>query len=118
MDPGAAVELTLEFEVGWTLRAAVRIPHLDRSATAVIEIPVREVAPWEQIRARATAARADWAQIRRDVHPAESATAAPEVEHRLTALDALVARTQDQAKAHHLLLEAETILQGLLNSSG
>jgi molecular chaperone DnaK (HSP70) len=118
LDPGAAVELTLEFEVGWTLRAAVRIPHLDRSATAVIEIPVREVAPWEQIRARATAARADWAQIRRDVHPAESATAAPEVEHRLTVLDALVARTQDQAKAHHLLLEAETILQGLLNSRG
>jgi Hsp70 protein len=118
LEPGAAVELTLEFEVGWTLRAAVRIPHLDRSATAVIEIPVREVAPWAQIRARATAARADWAQIRRDVHPAESATAAPEVEHRLTALDALVARTQDQAKAHHLLLEAETILQGLLNSRG
>ncbi|WP_232667084.1 Hsp70 family protein [Pseudonocardia sp. TRM90224] len=118
LDPGAAVELTIEFEVGWTLRAGVRIPQLDRSATAVIELPVREVAPWEQIRARATAARADWAQIRRDVHPAESAAAAPEVERRLTVLDTLVARNQDQAKAHHLLLEAETILQGLVNSRG
>ncbi|NNH72228.1 Hsp70 family protein [Nocardia uniformis] len=118
MDPGATVELTLEFAAGWTIHASVRIPHLDRSATAVIEIPVREVAAWEQIRARATAVRAGWSQIRREVHHTEASKAAPEIEHRLTQLDALVARTQDQAKAHHLLLEAETILQGLLSSRG
>ncbi|MFI6869502.1 Hsp70 family protein [Nocardia sp. NPDC050406] len=118
MDPGAAVELTLEFAAGWTIHASVRIPHLDRSATAVIEIPVREVAPWERIRSRATGVRAEWAQIRREVHHAEAAKVAPEIEHRLTTLDALVGRTQDQAKAHHLLLETETIVQGLLTSRG
>lgn len=118
MDPGATVELSLDFEAGWTIRAAVRIPYLDRSATAVIEIPVREVAPWEQLRARTTAARADWAQLRRDAHPAEIAKVASDVEHRLTVLDALVARTQDQAKTHHVLLETETIVQGLFGSGG
>lgn len=118
MEMGAAVELTLEFAAGWTIEASVRIPHLDRSATAVIEIPVREVAPWERITARTTSARAEWAQIRREVHHTEAAKVAPEIEHRLTKLDALVARTQDQAKAHHLLLETETIIQGLLNSRG
>ncbi|MFJ4657906.1 Hsp70 family protein [Nocardia sp. NPDC088792] len=118
LEPGTAVELTLEFAVGWTIHAAVRIPHLDRSATAAIEIPVREVAPWTELRSRAAAARTDWRQAGREVHRAEAAKAEPEIETRLAALDPLVARTQDQAKAHHLLLEVETILQGLLNSRG
>ncbi|MFE3194364.1 Hsp70 family protein [Nocardia sp. NPDC059240] len=118
LEPGAAVELTLEFAVGWTIHAAVRIPHLDRSATAVIEIPVREVASWDEIRARTAAARTDWRQIQREAHHAEAAKARPEVEGRLTALEPLVGRTQDQAKAHHLLLEAETILRGLIESRG
>ncbi|MVU82250.1 Hsp70 family protein [Nocardia sp. ET3-3] len=118
LEPGAVVELTLEFAVGWTVHASVRIPHLDRSATAVIEIPVREVASWDEIRTRAAAARTDWRQMQREAHRAESAKARPEIEQRLDALEPLVARTQDQAKAHHLLLEAETILQGLLNSRG
>ncbi|WP_067547225.1 Hsp70 family protein [Nocardia crassostreae] len=118
LEPGTAVELTLEFDAGWTINAAVRIPHLDRTATAVIEIPIREVAGWDQIRTRTAATRDDWRQISHEVHRAEAAKAAPEIEQRLAGLDALVARTQDQAKAHHLLLEAETILQGLLNSRG
>lgn len=118
LEPGTPVELTLEFAVGWTIHASVRIPHLDRSATAAIEIPIREVATWDVLRSRATAARTDWRQVSREVHQAESAKAAPEIEPRLAALEPLVARTQDQAKAHHLLLEAETILQGLLNSRG
>ncbi|MFF2557360.1 Hsp70 family protein [Nocardia sp. NPDC058058] len=118
LEPGAVVELTLEFAAGWTIQASVRIPHLDRSATAAIEIPVREVAPWPEIRTRAARVRTDWQQMRREAHQAETAKAEPEMEQRLTALEPLIVRTQDQAKAHHLLLEAETILRGLLNSHG
>ncbi|MFF2083977.1 Hsp70 family protein [Nocardia sp. NPDC058176] len=118
LEPGTPVELTLEFAVGWTIHASVRIPHLDRSATAAIEIPIREVAPWNILRTRTTAARTDWRQISREAHQAESAKAMPEIEPRLAVLEQLVARTQDQAKAHHLLLEAETILQGLIDSRG
>ncbi|MFI9508909.1 Hsp70 family protein [Nocardia sp. NPDC052566] len=116
--PGTAVELTLEFAAGWTIHAAVRLPHLDRTATAVIDIPVRQVADWAEIGTRAARARADWRQVRREVHHADAAKAEPEVEQRLAALDTLVEKAQDQAKAHHLLLEAETILQGLLQSKG
>ncbi|MEV6773284.1 Hsp70 family protein [Nocardia sp. NPDC051030] len=118
LEPGTAVELNLEFAAGWTIHASVRIPHLDRSAAADIEIPVRQVASWEEIRTRANAARTDWQQARREAHQAEAAKAEPEIEQRLAALEPLVARTQDQAKAHHLLLEAETILHGLLESRG
>ncbi|MEU0543524.1 Hsp70 family protein [Nocardia sp. NPDC005978] len=118
LEPGTPVELTLEFAAGWTIHAAVRIPHLDRSATAAIEIPVREVAPWSELRTRAASVRTDWQQVRREVHRAEAAKAEPEMAQRLSALEPLILRTQDQAKAHHLLLEAETIVQGLLNSHG
>ncbi len=118
LELGTPVELTLEFAVGWTIHASVRLPHLDRSATAAIEIPIREVATWDVLRSRISAARADWQQISREVHRAESVKAMPEIEPRLATLEQLVARTQDQAKAHHLLLEAETILQGLLDSRG
>ncbi len=118
LEPGTPVELTLEFALGWTIHASVRIPHLDLAATAAIEIPIREVATWDVLRSRTTAARTDWRQISREAHQAESAKAAPEIEPRLAALEPLVARSQDQAKAHHLLLEAETILQGLIDSRG
>ncbi|WP_067699286.1 Hsp70 family protein [Nocardia jejuensis] len=118
LEPGTPVELNLEFAAGWTIHASVRIPHLDRSASAAIDIPVRKVAPWDELRTRASAARTDWRQARREAHKAETAKAEPEIEQRLAALEPLVTRTQDQAKAHHLLLETETILRGLLESRG
>jgi actin-like ATPase involved in cell morphogenesis len=118
IEPGTGVELTLEFRPDWTIHASVRLPDRDRAADAVLEIPVREVASWAEIRRRAGGARAQWAQVRGEVHQAEAARAAPEVDRRLAALDSLIAKANDQAKAHHLLLEAETILHGLLESKG
>ncbi|MFC9999695.1 Hsp70 family protein [Nocardia sp. NPDC127526] len=116
--PGTEVELTLDFAPGWIINASVRLPHLDRAASAAIDIPVRQVAPWAEIRDRAARAQSEWRQVRPEVHRAESAKAAPELEQRLDAVDGLVDRAHDQAKAHHMLLEAETILQSLHERSG
>ncbi|GAB2687194.1 Hsp70 family protein [Nocardia thraciensis] len=118
LEPGTAVELTLEFAADWTIHAAVRLPHLDRTATATIEIPAREVPPWTDLSARTAALSGTWRQMRGEVHHAVAAKAEPELEQRLAALEPLLARGQDPAKAHHLLLEAETILQGLVQSKG
>lgn len=116
--PGTGVELTLEFATNWTINASVRLPHLDRTATAVIDIPVREVATWSEIDTRTAAAHSMWRQARADAHRSEVAKAEPEIEQRLATLKAIGTRRQDQAKAHHLLLETETILQSLMQSRG
>ncbi|MCA2206915.1 Hsp70 family protein [Nocardia rosealba] len=116
--PGTAVELSLEFAVGWTIHASVRLPQLDRAATAVIDIPVRQVASWTEIRSRTARAHAAWRQVRPEVHQAESAKAGPDLEQRLVAVEGLIVGAKDQAKAHHMLLEAETILQTLQESEG
>ncbi|HEU5471085.1 MAG TPA: Hsp70 family protein [Actinophytocola sp.] len=116
--PGTSVELTLEFEVGWTIRASVRVPHLDLAASALIDIPVRQVPPWPEIENAASAARTKWAALSGGLHPAEATNTGPVLRRRLDDLHALLAKRHDQAKAHYLLLEAQTMLQALSASRG
>jgi actin-like ATPase involved in cell morphogenesis len=116
--PGTGVELNLEFEVGWTIRAAVRLPHLDLAATAIIDIPIRRVPPWTDIEAAAARVRSRWSDIAARVHPVEAKNTGSALTRRLDDLDALLAKRHDQAKAHYLLLETQTMLQELSTDKG
>jgi len=115
--PGTTVELTLEFDVGWTIRAAVRLPHLDLAASAVIDIPIRQVPPWPEIQEAAARVRSRWSAVADRVHPVDGRNG-PALTRRLDDLDDLMAKRHDQPKAHYLLLEAQTLLQEISTSKG
>jgi hypothetical protein len=54
---GTSVEVTVEFQVGWTIAAEAVIPSADASAHALIEIPQRVVPGWRALRGDYTEAR-------------------------------------------------------------
>ncbi len=118
LPPGTDVEVTFEFAADWTIHVNVDLPGLNRSATGIIEVPTRQVPGWTDMRQRAAKLADDWKQVRREGHSAEVATAEPDVIRRLTAIPLLLDQQRDPAKAHHLLLEAETILSRLFESEG
>ncbi|GAB2553495.1 Hsp70 family protein [Nocardia heshunensis] len=116
LPPGSVVEVAFEFAADWTIRVDVELPGLNRSATGIIDVPKRQVPGWTELRQRAAKLEDDWKQARREGHSAEVAEAEPEVTRRLTTILPLLHQQRDPAKAHHLLLEIDTLLGRLLES--
>ncbi|UGT43287.1 Hsp70 family protein [Nocardia yamanashiensis] len=116
LPPGTDVEIAFEFAADWTIHVDVELPGLDRSATGIIEIPTRQVPGWADLRQHAAKLADDWKQARRDGRTEDVAKAESDVTKRLNAIPQLLEQQRDPAKAHHLLLEAETIVCRLLES--
>ncbi|WP_322768494.1 Hsp70 family protein [Frankia sp. Cr1] len=107
---GTPVEVTLEFQVGWTIRAEAAIPSIGTSASALLNIPPREVPDWQDLRFGYEEARTSWAE-RRDVMPRAKATRiGPEIDTLLFEIAMLLDEGHDRAQAHHKLLEAQTLV--------
>ncbi|MFG2026974.1 Hsp70 family protein [Streptomyces sp. NPDC048825] len=110
---GTAVEVTVTFEAGWTIAAEVAIPEIGARATASIDIPLRTIPAWDDLREAHRDAKGGWAELYGELPPAEADEAATAVNRLLAETDALFAEGQDRAKAHYKLMETETLLQGL-----
>ncbi|MFI1919391.1 Hsp70 family protein [Nocardia sp. NPDC020380] len=117
LPPGSHVEVAFEFAADWTIHVDVDLPGLNRSATGIIEVPTRQVPGWTEMQQRATKLEDDWKQAQREGHSAEVAEAEPDVTRRLTTILPLLHQQRDPAKAHHLLLETETLLGRLFESA-
>ncbi|QBI53038.1 Hsp70 family protein [Streptomonospora litoralis] len=110
---GTVVEVTLEFELGWTIQAEARIPQVGAAGQAAIRIPQRQVPSWEELQDKRRQLRADWEERRSHAAPGEEPQAGAELDRQLADIDALVDERQDRTKAHHKVVEAETVLQSL-----
>ncbi|PSK98493.1 Hsp70 protein [Murinocardiopsis flavida] len=110
---GSAVDVTLEFELGWTIRAEARVPRYDARGEAVILIPQRRVSSWDELRDKTRDLKSGWEERRRAAPPADVMRVGPDLDRQLTEIDALLAEGQDRTKAHHKLVEAETLLQSV-----
>ncbi|RII15937.1 Chaperone protein DnaK [Streptomyces sp. YIM 130001] len=126
---GTDVEVSVTFEAGWTIEAEVAIPAIGAAATAVIDIPLRRIPAWDDLRRAHRDAKQAWAELHDGPGPgtpndSPAADAGPESGRRsadgVTALnrllgetDALLTEGQDRAKTHYKIMETETLLQGL-----
>ncbi|MBB4932949.1 actin-like ATPase involved in cell morphogenesis [Lipingzhangella halophila] len=116
---GTAVEVTLEFELGWTIQAEARIPKADAAGQATIRIPQRQVPSWEELRRKRHELRTGWEERRSAAAPADVLRVGAQVDRQLDEIDTLIDEGQDRTKTHHKVVEAETLLQGVpVASSG
>ncbi len=110
---GSSVDVTLEFELGWTIRAEARVPRFDAHGEAVILIPQRRVSSWAELRDKARDLRSGWEERRYVAPPADVMRVGPELDRQLAEVDALLDEGQDRTNTHHKLVEAETLLQSV-----
>ncbi|GAB2988346.1 hypothetical protein GCM10023080_062360 [Streptomyces pseudoechinosporeus] len=110
---GTDVEVGVTFEAGWTIAAEVAIPEIGARATASIDIPLRTIPAWDELRQAHRDAKGAWAELYGELPPAEADEAATAVNRLLAETDGLFAEGQDRAKAHYKLMETETLLQGM-----
>ncbi|MFA1549747.1 Hsp70 family protein [Actinomadura chokoriensis] len=107
---GTPVEITLEFQPDWTIRAEARIPSVNAHATAVIELPRRKTPAWSDLERRIQELRRSWDEKRGTAVPADAVRLGPMLDRHLDEIEALLVERQDRAKTHHKTLEAETLL--------
>ncbi|WP_158574006.1 Hsp70 family protein [Streptomyces triticagri] len=121
---GTDVEVSVTFEAGWTIEAAVAIPAIGAAATAVIDIPLRRIPAWDALRSAHRDAKQAWAELHDAPAPdaghledpgsgRRSADGVTTLNRLLGETDALLTERQDRAKTHYKIMEAETLLQGL-----
>ncbi|MFI6980070.1 Hsp70 family protein [Embleya sp. NPDC050154] len=110
---GSTVEVTLEFEAGWTIRAEARLPQVGAEGSAVIDIPRREIPGWPELAERHRQVLTGWAEKRDAIPPADAIRVGPALDRLLAEIAELVRDRIDAGKTHHKILEAETLVQGL-----
>ncbi|WP_406286424.1 Hsp70 family protein [Embleya sp. NBC_00896] len=110
---GSTVEVTLEFEAGWTIRAEARLPRVGAEGSAVIDIPRREIPGWPELTERHRQVQNGWAEKRDAIPPADAIRLGPTLDRLLAEIADLVRDRIDPGKTHHKILEAETLVQGL-----
>jgi hypothetical protein len=103
----------MEFELGWTIRAHATIPSIEASATAVIDIPVRGVPEWPDLRRRRAEVSAAWSEKRNAISQTEALRIGQTIDDLLGEVELLLAEGHDRPKAHHKLLEAETLVNSV-----
>ncbi len=117
---GSEVQVDLEFQRGWTIRAEARVPAAGPGAVGVtvIEIPQIELPSWDDLRRSYQAARLSWEEKRPIASPADLMRIGPLVESLLQEVEFLLNEGLDRAKAHHKLQQAETNLDRIALPKG
>jgi actin-like ATPase involved in cell morphogenesis len=110
---GSDVIAELEFELGWTIHARATIPSIGASATAVIDIPVREVPEWPELRRRHAEVSVAWIEKRNAISPTEALRIGPAIDDLIGEVELLLAEGHDRPKTHHKLLEVETTVDSV-----
>ncbi|WP_054566799.1 Hsp70 family protein [Frankia sp. R43] len=107
---GTPVEVILEFQAGWTIRAEASVPSVQSRVAALIDIPRREVPDWSRLRMDFEDVRTRWNSTRSELAQADANRAGTEIDDLLYDVAALLDEAQDQAQTHHRLLEAGTLV--------
>jgi actin-like ATPase involved in cell morphogenesis len=115
---GTPVEVSLEFQVGWTIQADASVPSVRARASALINIPRREVPDWSRLRMDYEEARSRWAMRRAEITMAEEERVGPEIDELLRDVALLLDEGHDRAQTHYRLLEASSLVSSTAFSTG
>jgi len=117
---GSEVQVDLEFQRGWTIRAEARVPAAgpDAIGMTVIEIPQIELPSWDGLRRDYQAVCLSWQEKRPVASPADLIRIGPQVDSLLQEVEFLINEGLDRAKAHHKLQQAETNLDRIALPKG
>jgi molecular chaperone DnaK (HSP70) len=110
---GSAVQVEVEFQCNWTIRARASVPAAGPHAVGTAEITIPQVVlpSWDQLRERYEQVCAGWEDKRAVANPVDLMRLGPDLDALLTEIEPLLDERLDRAKAHHKLQEAETLLK-------
>ena len=112
---GTPVLVDLAFSGNSTVDVTARIPAGGEGAVgqATIDIPKVAVPGWDDLRASYQDVIVAWNSLQSAVPPDELLTQGPRIDDLIAEIGDLLNRGQDRRRAHHLVVEVETLLRKL-----